>query len=495
MVAGSHDGVESWTVRVGPEGDAALSRVSPHEHRHHELHTTSPWGLLLVARSSDELGAPGDLVWQWLAQGCREVHEVFATYFWAHSTPGAEEVVSTSAEYLAYLQTGDALSRWLSPDAPARHLLVDGLLRAMMAPGWLADLSVSDIARLRLRDIPDTSLPDERLWVLRRLDGSPAFRAKAAALAVRATPEGAYAVFRDDLAELLTQNGIDTLTTDRHHGWADRVVGDLNGSAPLRTFELVVGAGDPVRSLLDDYQRERLRLHDAPLPLVAVSADDADFKVGWFARRHEELGVHAWLLWMRSDLMRRQFVVPADVELPAGRPAFGLLGADRRGGTAFARWWTVPLLSPQQLAEMLSTGFKDRLVFVTTLATVVDSPPETAFTGISPVFVIIDQSLLGFLDRTAEGGALLRWDIVRVGGDRDLRLFVMTQSALPDVYFLLFATEAARDALIAYLQAAHPDLVTHDPEVTDPCKAHLGAAVEHVVGTFWELDLFAGRVS
>lgn len=46
---GVHDGRESWTVMVGRERSPTEQLlVSLHEKKHHELHTSSPWGLFMM---------------------------------------------------------------------------------------------------------------------------------------------------------------------------------------------------------------------------------------------------------------------------------------------------------------------------------------------------------------------------------------------------------------------------------------------------------------
>jgi hypothetical protein len=56
VVLGSHDGVMSWTLRIGAERSSEEQQlVSRHERLHHELHESTPWGLLMAVAAS----APG----------------------------------------------------------------------------------------------------------------------------------------------------------------------------------------------------------------------------------------------------------------------------------------------------------------------------------------------------------------------------------------------------------------------------------------------------
>jgi hypothetical protein len=296
--------------------------------------------------------------------------------------------------------------------------------------------------------------------------------------------------FRDAVADILNAAGIPTMSVADHRAWGTALTAALNGLGVGR-FALVDRPEDPVDGAFDDYQRERLRLHDAPLPLRLVTPQTPGWEMTWLARGHEVLGPHGWLVWMRVDLLAGQFDVRG-TGLDGREPTLGFLAVDRVHGDPVARMWHFSELSPAIVAAGLSKQARMPVVFFTTLATILDSGDGDDFRGIDPTFVLLDQPLDGFLERTRERGAQLRWRVTWLRGDREVAVFLLAHDQLDGVYFLLVTSHSGYDAVLAWLLRRPNDEVEHDAALVDEHAEYLDALLHHLVGSFHELHLFAG---
>jgi hypothetical protein len=261
--------------------------------------------------------------------------------------------------------------------------------------------------------------------------------------------------------------------------------------AGIGAFEVIDEPRDVIDSLFDDYQRERLRLWPAPLPLVAVSPDDEGWNPAWLFRGHRDLGAHLWLVWLRGDLFRRQFTVPDDL-VPGTRPFLGFLAVDRTHGAPVARLWPFPQLSPSVVAEGIRRSAGRPVVFFTTFATILDSDEADDFRGIEPAFVLIDTNFTAFVDRSRDGGATLTYRIGHVSGAGDLALFVIEDSDHPGVIYLLTASLAAAEVIRTYLDRLPDSQVRFSGATAAAYDPYLDALTHHLLGSFCQLDLYGG---
>jgi hypothetical protein len=427
------------------------------------------------------------LVWRWLAESCRTTHEVFATYFAVLLDDTNPQLLAGNKTYEGYLAIGEEL-RDRVPRGALPHLRVDALLRAVMAPGQLGSLSPEATLRLRLRDVRDEWLPDERLHRVRALAGMDG--AALPTTGVNVEDDYGYADYRDEVAGYLASAGLPTMTVNEYRDWTMALFAAAQ-NAGIGTFEVVDGPRDVINSLFDDYQRERLRLWPAPLPLVAVSPEDDGWDITWLARGHPQLGAHAWLVWLRSDLFRRQFTVPDDL-VPGNRPVLGFLAVDRTHGAPVARLWPFPLLSPAVVALGMKRAIASPIVFFTTLATILDSDDSDDFRGIEPAFVLIDTSFTGFVERSRAGGAALSYRVAHLEGDRNVVFFVIENSDHPGVVYLLAASLSAAEVIRAYLDRLPDAQIAFSAATAAEHVPYLDALVHHLVGSFCQLDLYGG---
>jgi hypothetical protein len=491
-VLGAHDGVDSWTVHVGHERSPSEQRlVSAHERLHHELHSTTPWGFVMSVMAGRPDQADALPVWHGLAEGCQKTHEVFATYFAVLLDDTHPGLLAGNTVYENYLGVGEELRDHMPRSHTLPHLHVDGLLRAVMAPSQLLGVDPAAALRLRMSDVRNAWLPDERLRRLRALlAGGEGTQFPPPPVLPPAASDFGYASYRDELAVYLTELGLPSMLVAEYRDWTMALFAAAQG-AGIGTFEILDGPRDVIDSLFDDYQRERLRLWDEPLPVVAISPEDENWEITWLARGHQVLGAHAWLIWLRGDLFRRQFRVPDDL-VPGDRPFLGFLAVDRTHGEPVARLWPFDLLSPAIVAQGLKRSTGLPLVFFTTLATILDSAETDDFRGIEPAFVLIDTNFTAFLDRSREGGAQLTYRIARLRGDRDLVLFVIENSEHAGVVYLVTASLAAAQIIRAYLDRLPDTQVRLSETTAERYEPYIDALIHHLVGSFYQLDLYGG---
>jgi hypothetical protein len=492
LILGTHNGVDSWTVHVGHERSRSEQRlVSAHERLHHELHSTTPWGFITSVVGGRHDRAEARPVWRWLAEGCRTTHEVFATYFAVLLDDTNPQLLAGNTTYEQYLQIGEEL-RDRGPQQDALpHLHVDGLLRAVMAPRQLLDLDPDDVMQLRLGDVRDEWLPDERLRRLRSLlAGATSGNLSHGPDRHSVGADFGFVSYRDEVARYLTSLGLPSMTVAEERDWTMALFTAAQ-DAGLGVFEVINGPRDIIGSLFEDYQRERLRLWSEPLPIVTVSPEDPAWDSAWLIRGHQLLGPHAWLVWLRGDYFRRQFEVPEDLA-PGARPFLGYLAVDRTHGEPVARLWPFDLLSPSDVADQLRRSTGLRVVFFTTLSTLLASADADSLRGIEPAFVLIDTSFTDLLDQSRESGAVITYRTASLHGDRNLALLIIEKSDQPGVVYLLATSLAAAEIIRIYLDRLPDDQVMLSSGTAGKYEPYLDALIRHLVGSFYQLDLYGG---
>lgn len=490
VVLGYHDARESWTLVVGKERNRTEHLlVSRHELKHQELHEESPWGF---AMTMSDAGASDPRVVIELGRRCKNVHEVFATYNSVGLDDDFLDLLDGSDSYQRYYKRAERLA---DAEQGRSARFADAILRLSLAPRPLLAFTGKRLLTLTPVDLSDTWSPDVRLRRIERLLASedapdPRWLEELGALPLEI---GGHTDFRDQVARWLGTHGIQTMTAAEHETWVRAAVEDIEGRPEMQAVRLeVVGGGpQPAGTQLAGMSRERLQLHDHRLPLEVVPPDQLRERARDFARTHADLGIHTLMVWLRSDLLERQFAFAPDaITQPSDRPVLALLACDRVNGTPTAR--ICPFDSPPAL---IFAGIENstRILFLTTLATIVDTAGDEDLRGISPVFAMVDQPLLDFCIHTIEGGATLRWRSIVVEGDRDLTLFVMENSFIPDVMYLHFSSTLGRHHFLTWLTGGTNSGLEHDEDLATEHEHSIAALVEHIVGTFWRLDQFGGR--
>jgi hypothetical protein len=479
---GYHDGIDSWTVNVAADGVGARQTfVSAHEAAHHRLHSATPWGLAVLATgvpATDRVVATTR--WLQLLEACRRTHEVYATWASAELSEG-EAFFAENLLYAAYLRDARALAEAISaqPLIAARGL--DLLVRLVMAPVALGEL---DLALLRS---PETQferdqLPDHRLALLEsRLEGSSLQLELRKALAV--PPNSPLEL--DRVFTAVEEIGLGTMTFADQAEWTERIVAQLSREHPDRYAVVPERSADQLTDALDDQQRERIQMHDEPLPLRIVEPEgDGRFPVESFTRLAEGIGKHVWLAWLHPDFLRRQFLAP---DLVADEPVLGLLSCDRVHGPAHASWFAFPTVPPGLGARAVASGDVVPLLF-TTLRSIDATAAEVDFRGFEPAFVLIDSDLLAFLQRSIEDEQPLIWSVVGSEGSRTIDILVFERSASPGVLYL-HVCSAPTGRLTAAWLIAHEGSCSRDDRRFDDLRSRIWALVEHLIGTLWMFDL------
>jgi len=488
---GSHDGHESWTILIGlARDDNERLLVSLHEKKHQELQDESPWGLLMMlvqAGASDHTTFPA------LARRCKRVHEVFATYFSVGTDRDFLELLDGNELYERHYSAGRRLA---DPSRGGSPRLADAILRLTMAPRELTRLTLAEIIGGPANSYSDRLSPDVRLRRIETLLRNPAVGVaeRLAGLASLPVDMDGLTAFRDHIAAWMTEAGLDTMTVAEHAAWAGRLVAEIDERGRQSTFRLAIEdrtVRDVLASDVDDMGRERLQLHPQRLPLEIVPPDDLQTRARDFARGHAEFGVHSLIVWLRTDLLARQFELPTAELTSQGGSVLGLLACDRVHGSPIAR--LCPFVVPPAVL-FAAIAKSNPIIFLTSLASIIDTNATADLRGVAPVFALVDQPVLAFCAHTIEVGAVLRWRTLAIDGDRPLSLFLFENDEIEDVFYLHFATAVGRHHLVRWLRREEPG-AEFVASLADGIEARLSALIEHIVGTFWRLDQFGGRAS
>ncbi len=482
IVFGSHDGVRSWTLNLDLLPASGQATVAQHEYAHHHLQSSSAWGTAMLAAS---LVGPGgttaDRAWRALADGCRTTHEMFATYVSVRTVADALDHYRGNLEYLHYYGLGARLVEPLDlAPAGVAHAIED-LTRMAMSPRWLAHMGFDDMRRIG-PDAPDCPSPDIRLAALAALINR--HTAVNAELRDVFETEPDPATRWDALCEMLATHGFACSTSTELVRWTREVVAACNRHLPV---EVTIGSSgaDPLHALLDNHARERLRLHAAPLPLqVGRAAHHEPRSADEFARTAAGWGPHVWLVWLRRDILTRQFDAPTT---DLGEFALAMLACDRRGSQpcAFLSDFTpaAPALVHQAIAQHV------RPLCFTTLRTLDVTPESVDFRSWQDVLVLIDSDLMIFLDHWRLLGEDAVWDVLGLDGSRTITFIVLQARSVPGLVYLAACSLPTGTILASWLNE-QSDLFVRSRESFIDRYDWLRAGIEHLVGTFWMLDHF-----
>ena len=478
---GYHDGLDSWTVNVAHDpGGTHQAFVSHHEAAHHRLHAGTPWGVAVLAA-----GVPNRsrIVtaerWVELVSGCRIMHEVYATWSAHERTPNADELLAGNLLYTAYLRDARYLAAAISTSAPVASRGVDLLARLVMAPAALRGAGVAAI-RSGSAALAGDRTPDRRLeWLIDHIDGSGLQRALQCALDVPATAT----LELDEVFAELARIGLESMTFAEQASWVEDIVTELELEHPGRYAVSTVRVTGDLTEWLDEQQRERIQMHDAPLPLHGLAADaDGHFDAAAFARTAAGVGKHVWLAWLAPGVLRRQFT--GDPVAAGGAPTLGLLSCDRVHGPPRASWFAFFDVPPGLAARAVASGDTTPLLF-TTLRTLDATGDEVDFRGFAPAFVLIDSDLVGFLQRSLRDGALA-WSVITSSGSRTVDVLIFEQREIPGIYYLHVCSAPTGRLTAAWLRS-HDQ--TSDSPHFEAVRPLAWALIEHLLGTFWMFDL------
>lgn len=423
-----------------------------------------------------------------LVNGCRLTHESYATYFSTQTYESGIDYLRDNPLYLDYWRTGAILARTLPDDSTGRAAL-EFLYHLVMAPAVLTELErqttdLWDRVDVALRE----HVPDVRLAaVTRLLQDHPKLASRVSEVVSQPDP---VADRQDELAALLTSRDLPTLDTQAQLGNAQFLAGLIEKHSDLYRVTVTNRSRETaLEDQLDYLQAELLAVHTEPAhlgvgPPAPAPADNPAHPLAEFVRDDPGIGPHLWCVLLSTEVLRRQFVTD---ELPDTR-WWGFLAVDRREPPPRARLWPVEE-SPRHVIEQLSkVGLA--AVVMTTMSTLSDACHETPFPATAPVFVLIDQPvravLLGLDPGEEVGTQKVLWTAGDVGGDRALRLLILTLDGPDPLYFVFPTSTHAIRAVMEWLRR-RPDSFVQDPGAFAGVEAFVLALSHHLIGTFWNL--------
>jgi hypothetical protein len=230
---GGYDGVDLWTLRVWNVSSVHEQVfASLHERLHHELQSSTLWGLLTrfsddFLRDSRYRQSARLLFWIGVLRS-QLVHEVYATTLAAGMDPDYVAVLDANPEHRAHRERGLRLLGSSQSSWAHDRYLIDALLRACMnAPGLvrlagrMPDIRAADLDAVACR-------PDERLERLERADLMPLRD-------LIETPPASVAELRDlhdRVASALPPGVLETATSDEIRGAISR-----SPTAPVKSWD------------------------------------------------------------------------------------------------------------------------------------------------------------------------------------------------------------------------------------------------------------------
>jgi hypothetical protein len=515
---GAFDGRDRRDVRLyamATRKEQLLASI--HEHLHHELQWSTAWGTLAAMSGIlAEAGVDEERLTQVArtANGsARQVHEVFATTI-SVGVLGVEtgrRLLVGNEVYSAYLNQGLAIG---GPTESApwqfRESAIQMFLRLMMQPSELADVAEHGFGAVRLRDLPATIRPDERLAV-------------AAPLA----PHWWDDTFRDLLTSFPERGGDtggawsrsapqDHDEVDELKRWEESIlIPRLLKTAAARLDALGIAVLDQTEYLEvidalrssfleyapDDWQveihREPRRMIDEPLgveresgvlwpsptTLEVLAPEDLDARVADLNHGTDpKVGIALYLL---PATYRRQFDGAPDVA-PATPPLLALAGRVRStgdDGRAMPLAFIRPDVGPRQLAQ----DYPGDCLLLTTLRVTRDRAFREDVLASEEAYVLIDLPLRRQIASWVKTGWTLRFRVLALGPDVPVNLVVFRLDELEGIWFLSYRSDAGFGELAQIIDES-PEHVRGELNIEPPQIARIGVVTSWLLSAWWRLE-------
>lgn len=481
---GRYDGVDLWTLHSWSLGSVHEQVfASLHERLHHELQSTTLWGLITrfaddYVRSETYRVSARLLFWTGVMRS-QLVHETYATTLAVGVDEEYFALLQSNAAYLDRYRCGMALLGSTPDTWPRDRFVIDASLRAcMMSPGLLAH--ATEMPAVRVADLDrDAHRPDERLSLLGGIDLRPLREAVA-------EPPASIAQLRElhDVCALhLSAHGLPTAGSDDARTAIEALVGRARD---LLGLEITIDEDrdDPVADDAEEWQRERIELHPGRLSALTTTLREAATQPVLFIRDHPRLGNHVLIVWLRPDVLARQL---SGFTYAGGGHVLALQAAGvDDGGNAIVRIAIADETGdPSELAASFT---KVETLILTTLSSLVDAPPSAAFSGPQDLYVLVDQPALEALRHAFGRGPPVRWARLQVSGDQRLKGLVWEASGLRGVIHLHLASEASHLTLVRWLAAQPKELSIHDQNVLRSREMQIDAIVQHLFAAWHVLE-------
>ena len=458
IVLGSHDGIGSWTINLDLLPESSQRVVTQHEHAHHHLQSSSAWGMAMIASAVvDDAGVAADQTWIMLAQRCRDVHEMFATYVSATAIDEGLEHYRGNMVYLRYYGLATELINGLTLSQTGQRRAIEDLSRALMSPAWLAKLDFGQVRQLSALPEQCPDGPDTRLAALTQIIGAEKLTANFLAELFETADDSRDRW--DPLAATLSGRGIDCPSLDELTEWTAAMVAGCNAYLPA-PIEVTGRSSDALLSLVDNHSRERLRLHSQRLILdVGRAADHQPRPIAEFARDAAGVGPHVWLTWLPADFVARQFILAKPFSTPL---ILAILACDRRSPDPRAFLADFTPAHPTTVAEaVLATPV--RPLFFTTVRALHHSSGDVDFRLWDPVLVLVDADVPTFVSHLHDMDESYVWSVLCIGGSRAIDFLLIRADTAPALTYLLPCSISASRILSAWLDSM-TDTFRRSPE-------------------------------
>ncbi len=517
---GSYDGADRWSLMLASIGGGDEQFMTErHEGLHHELQLGTGWGLLssmawLLAGRGVRPHALSEL-FEAMVVDSTQTHEVFATVLSVSTFTASQsrELLADNNRYYDYLSRGLALVSQQDTEFRQFHFAaISEVLRACMRPAAIFDLLDLGFDQITRRDLDrDRDAPDRRLAAFERIGGPSSWRSVFAGLIAEYPDRGGDQAGQsprrllDDEAALerlhrfeaevllprchqhacavLERAGMPSIGSREQSRLAQAVKAAVAAVDPELAGHLVlVGERQPLYEEAFQFERQQLVLRE-PLPMRVIGSEETRRDPGAFRFRHDGRDF-ACLIWADRDVLRKQFGLPPQAELPSQVTA--LISPPDESGVV--RLGTLPPgLTPQECQRIAGDL---PLIALSTHATLAGNGEALAqLQKVYPVFVLADLPVARQVGYWIGLNATVRASVTTLEGhEASLGLLTLGIGRKHPFVFLSLTSKLSAYVLIDQLRRRHgksiepDDLTDADRLVAQP------AVVDFLLRTWHVLD-------
>ncbi|MGV0041664.1 hypothetical protein [Mycobacterium colombiense] len=493
--------------------------VELHEGLHHELQSSTPWGLVCAVASA--LAAEGfrtsdlsDLTVR-MIDASRLTHETFATVISGLAVGESEtvELLLGNPLYSQYFDDGLALvARDSAPHSQLYCAAVSALLRVCMSPAGMFGLVERGFHHMHGDGVgsPQDS-PDARLAAYRTLGGPSSWRDVFAELfdthraRFRVEHERLPDEHSEEFADLRVLEEEILLPSCYRH--AQRVLEQAGmESVPIgkqlqftQALKSAVEQVDPAfgqrlrvvaerRSVAEDmleFDRQQIVLRQR-LPVSTEAFTGAPGQLAAY-RVDDPVTPYACAIWVSRRAAAKQWDVSGMIEVPDTLVALVQSTAASNGdGASLAIFTGTP--SPRQVQTFV--GEELPVVALTTHSSLADQSLQALLSRVTPVFVVMDLPIAWHVNHWLDQGAAVRFAVSPLTGvpKAELWLAAFMLDTTPGMVFLNMGSSAAISLLSERIRARHNESLTVDPEVLQQNQTGINLAISHIFSLWSVLD-------
>jgi hypothetical protein len=514
-ILGGYDGSGSWRLSaMNLRGGEEQELVESHEGLHHELQSSTAYGLL--ASLSVQLAGRGvrryalNEFFDTTVQHSIGVHETFATTLSSlvAGVDHARRMLANNPTYLGFLERGLALVPADLPDR-FRNAGIAAVLRCCMAPAGTMALLERGFAAISRLDLEDPAWrPDTRLNRYRQAVEASGWRRVARDVAgkhpklvtgsagpvgdeladpVRLADEEMAQACYEHVRRVLDEIGLPSVAWDQQADVAvalKAAVEAVDGDLAAR-LNIVLER----RPVLDDgleYDRQKVVLRER-LPVQLIRGVDPADMVPAFALPDGGAGSHVCAVWLARDVLAKQFEVSRQVELPDPVVAFMIAGVAEDGSPSVRLGLLDSAAAPGRVQESLGGA---GLLVLTSHLTLSAESTDALLRRSTPVFVVMDLPVAWHVDEWIRQGATVRMGLVPLDGLETVELWlaVFAVDRRPGYRFLSIGGKVGVSLLVERLRRRHGARLVIDGELLRRDIAGLNLALNHIMAAWHVLD-------